>query len=363
MKWEAFYEPWDVISDRRMLLAMCLLFEKVHVSSLQYGRDYPTDVDKIEQFEAVNYPRSRLGTPEGRKAVETWHRRISAATTLRPSLEDVIELDRTLLLEYAKSWYPFFNYITPLAEGDDPVLVSIPEEENLPFDLLTLSFHLETRLKTRSLEDIRKFSRISRQLNIQASVRRAASKDGGVCVSDQIYAPLDRQDLLWWQKLAPLLALRCTTAELPLSPSVHPEEILEARSMLATERIAFREAALGEASQLAKLLVTQGQASEKAVQSLLEVTSVEIRAKLADLEARIRTARKGVLRKLVAGAGGPIGLSSVVASLLTSQWWLAAGGLAIQAGMTLAKNRETVKETRRESGLSFLLSVREKFHR
>jgi hypothetical protein len=361
MRWEAFYEPWDAITDRRTLTALCLVFDRVHVWTLDHSRMYPSTPEAVREFENRNYEKVRMNDPDSRRRLEEWNEALCVvygASGLRWSLDQTIELDRSQLLAYALDWYPFFNYITPLAEGDDPVLVPVESTGEPDGGLLGHRDFLAGVFRPRTMSDMARLLRQNRMLGIQREMRAASRSHGGVCVSDRTYATvqaIDKQP--FWELFAPLLAQRLVSQRIPCNAPLEAEEILEARDTLRGELGEFRSAMTQMALDMVACIDEDGTVGQRRLGLLIEAQATKVDLALDELKNRIRKEDSRLTRKMMDGAGGPLGLSSLLVSFLTSQWWVSAVGMAVQSGWVYRDHKRLINEMKRETGCSFLLRV------
>lgn len=360
MRWEAFYEPWDVIPDKKTITALCLVFDKVHVWTLQHGHNYPSTPEKIREFEAFHYE-GRLNDPVVHIKLERWHDQLCevyGASGVRWTFDQTIELDRTQLLSYALQWYPFFHFITPLAKGADPVLVSVESNTEPDGGLLTYQKFLSGVVRPKTIQDMAQLLRQSRMLGIQREMRAAARSAGGVCVSDETYPTVDSIDERpFWDLFAPLLAQRLVSQRIPWNNALEAEEILEAREKLRDELNSFRGAMVELALDMSGCIMEDGKVEQRQLELLTDAHSTRVDLTLADLRSRIAKENKRLFKKMIEGAGGPLGLSSLAVSFLTSQWWVPAVGFALQSGWVYRDHKRLIAEMKRDTGLSFLLAV------
>lgn len=238
MTWEAFYAPWDVIRNKRVLTALCIIFDRINILGLQWGDYYPNSVEEVIQFELKNYQQVRLGDVSQFNAIKRWHLGLRNKAGFNITLEELIEVDRTILLKYAIDWYPFYNYITPLAEGDNPVLVSVePEIDPVKYRLLE---KLSGSERT-SIEHIKYCSVKNRELGIEFEMIKACKKANGILVYDKPLLEVDNfanYDLV--DLVSPLMAEKCLEIFFPCNNVLFPEEILEVRFKLFDELNEFR---------------------------------------------------------------------------------------------------------------------------
>lgn len=351
MIWEAFYAPWDVVKDRKSLSALCLIFDKVRILGLQWGSLYPSNEKEIIEFEKTNYDKVRLGTPSQLNSLKGWHRGLKIKKGLDVPFDELIKIDREIMLQYALDWYPFYNYITPLAEGSDPVIVSVEAKKEPSQHGL-----YGKCVKITSLEHVKYCSIRNRELGIEIEMKQACEEAGGVLIYDKPIVPYENiEKVELAELLAPLMAFKCVSLVFPCNKTLHPDDILETRYLLNDELIEFRDKMRSFSIDIVGAIGDN--IHQKGLLEHVELNVKKVELSLKNVQNKVKSEKKKLMSKMISGYGGFIGLSSLMASFVTNNWWLTVLGIGAQSFLTLRQQKELIESMKRESGLAYLVEL------
>ena len=117
----------------------------------------------------------------------------------------------------------------------------------------------------------------------------------------------------------------------------------------------FRDKALDYSIDIVQAIGDDWRADQLSDRVALKAKKVQLA--VSDLHKKIKTEKKRILTKMISGYGGFISLSSLIASFVTSNWWLTVLGFAAQTLLTIHDQQKLIEKMRRESGLAYLLEL------
>ena len=187
-------------------------------------------------------------------------------------------------------------------------------------------------------------------------MRKACRKAGGILVYDEPLSYIGNVDeCRLIEQLSPLLAMKCLNISFPCGDILDPYEILEARFKLSNELDEFRNKMIDLSLEIAESIEKNPDTED--IKHRLDLKTKKIELLTKNLKSKIKAEKGQLYSKMIAGYGGFISLSSLIASFVTNNWLLSVLGIGAQTYLTIHQENKLIKEIQRESGLAYLIEL------
>ncbi len=338
-KFRAVYCSGAFIPDADAVVALSLLFEKVHL---------PNNIEIIRSF-VTKYRLSASPSARIRSIKVRSEEGEDPFSDLTIEQQDTARLYLAWAMQFAYAYSELFGIVLESELFPDNRIVSTelvkkggPGERNT----YRISFSQEAELRGGDEEYFLKLI-----------------ESGYVPVVGRFHvsSPMcEYQDRATAKQLAALLAMESVKMVLPRTKSARPEVILEARDRLRDQLPPFWSSMLKASVELKKLIGASDTHREIAREAR-DVVDRTIRPAVIDLAARLEKDRKDWFYKILSPVRSGLRLFVGNPPVTQQQLLTTALVLASDTCVSIAENIHTIESLKREAGLTYLLDLSEMF--